>query len=115
TKAQNLKGSVSFENVHFAYKAEIPVLKGISFDVKAGTVLAIVGPTGAGKSSIISILTGLYPIQSGQIKIDGISINDYDIYSLRRQIGIVLQDVFLFSGSILDNITLKDESIKKED
>lgn len=112
--ADNLKGFVRFNNVHFAYKNNIPVLKGISFEVDAGSVLALVGPTGAGKSSIISVLTGLYPIQSGRIEIDNIALNDYDIYSLRRQVGIVLQDVFLFSGTILENITLKDESIEKE-
>jgi ATP-binding cassette subfamily B multidrug efflux pump len=112
-KATDIKGSVSFEKVHFAYKNNIPVLKGISFKVAAGSVLALVGPTGAGKSSIISILTGLYGIQSGKIKIDEINLEDYDIYSLRRKVGIVLQDVFLFSGTILDNITLKDEAISK--
>lgn len=109
-----IDGHVKFENVHFEYVPEVPVLKGISFDVNAGETVALVGHTGAGKTSIISILNRLYEIQSGNIFIDNINIKDYDIYELRKHIGIVLQDVFLFSGSVLENITLRNETISKE-
>lgn len=113
-EADQLKGAVRFENVNFEYKIDSPVLNDISFSVTPGETIALVGPTGAGKSSIISILTRLYPIKSGHILIDDLDLNDYDIHSLRRRIGVVLQDVFLFSGSILDNITLRDPSISEE-
>lgn len=109
-----MKGTVVFDQVRFSYTPGVPVLKGISFEVKAGETVALVGHTGAGKTSIINILGRLYEIDSGQITIDGTDIGDYDIYALRRQIGVVLQDVFLFSGSIMDNITLKDKSISRE-
>lgn len=106
-----LNGNVRFENVNFEYKTGIPVLKNLSFEAHSGETVALVGHTGAGKSSIISILTRLYPIQSGQIFIDDVELRDYDIYSLRRHIGIVLQDVFLFSGTIMNNLTLGDSNI----
>ena len=112
TKA--LEGSVEFENVTFAYDGEHKVLKDISFGVKPKEKIAFVGETGAGKTSIISILTGLYKIQAGQIRIDGKNIYDYNLQSLRKKVGVVLQDVFLFSGSILDNIRLFDETISRE-
>jgi ATP-binding cassette subfamily B protein len=110
-KADVIKGEVNFENVHFSYKAGTPVLRGVSFDIPAGKTMAVVGHTGAGKTSIISILNRLYEIESGNIKIDGKALKDYDIYSLRERIGIVLQDVFLFSGTIYDNITLRNSDI----
>jgi ATP-binding cassette subfamily B multidrug efflux pump len=110
----HLDGSVVFEDVHFEYKEGIPVLRGISFEVKAGETVALVGHTGAGKTSIISILNRLYEIKSGRILIDGHNLKDYDIAGLRSHIGIVLQDVFLFSGSILDNITMRNEEISRE-
>lgn len=110
-KAENLKGDIRFEDVHFAYKTDVPVLRGISFDIPAGQTMALVGHTGAGKTSIISILNRLYEIQGGRILIDGKPLNEYDIYSLRGQIGIVLQDVFLFSGTVYDNITLRNADI----
>jgi ATP-binding cassette subfamily B multidrug efflux pump len=113
-EAKNIKGDVAFEEVFFEYKNDIPVLKGISFNVSAGDTVAIIGPTGAGKTSIISIITRLYEIKSGKITIDGENINNYDIYSLRKQVGIVLQDVFLFSGTILDNITMKNPLLTLE-
>lgn len=112
---ENLKGDIVFENVFFAYNTGRPVLKDISFSLKEGETLALVGPTGAGKSSTINILTRMYEISSGSILIDGVNINDYDIYSLRKEVGVVLQDVFLFSGSIYDNITMFDDSFDLED
>jgi ATP-binding cassette subfamily B multidrug efflux pump len=113
-KADGIKGSVEFQDVHFSYKPGVPVLKGVSFRLEAGKTLAVVGHTGAGKTSVISILNRLYEIESGRITIDGRELNEYDIYSLRCHIGIVLQDVFLFSGTIADNITLRNAAIPIE-
>jgi ATP-binding cassette subfamily B protein len=110
-KADTINGEVRFDNVHFSYKAGTPVLRGVSFDIPAGKTMAVVGHTGAGKTSIIIILNRLYEIESGRILIDGKELKDYDIYSLREYIGIVLQDVFLFSGTISDNITLRNADI----
>lgn len=107
----SLKGDISFENVWMAYDEKNFVLKGVSFNLKAGETLAIVGATGAGKSSIINILNRFYPIQKGSIKVDGIAVEDYDLHALRSRIGLVLQDVFLFSGTVLDNITLRNSNI----
>ena len=112
---ETIAGNVVFEDVYFRYKPEVPVLKGISFNVPAGKTLAIVGHTGAGKTSIISIINRLYEIESGTILIDGHDIRKYDVETLRKQIGIVLQDVFLFSGTVMDNITLRNENINKEE
>ena len=112
--AENIKGDIEFDNVRFAYDEENYVLKNVSFDVEAGKTLAIVGATGAGKTSIISILNRLYEIQEGKILLDGVSIREYELSSLRSQIGLVLQDVFLFSGSIMDNITLRNPNITQE-
>lgn len=112
--ATQLRGEIVFENVFFSYKPEAPVLKGISFKVPAGKTLALVGHTGAGKTSVISILNRMYEISSGNIFIDGVNLHDYDIESLRQKIGVVLQDVFLFSGSIRDNITLRNTEISQE-
>ena len=105
------KGDVSFKNVNFSYVPNTQVLNQISFDIKKGSTVAIVGSTGAGKTSIINLLNRFYEIDSGEISIDGININDYKLSNLRKNIGIVLQDVFLFSDTIFNNITLKDESI----
>jgi len=109
-----VKGDIDFEEVSFAYVDENFVLKNVSFRVKAGETVALVGHTGSGKTSIISLLNRLYHIQKGVIKIDGVDINEYDIDRLRKSMGVVLQDVFLFSGSVMDNITLRDPSISKE-
>jgi len=113
-KVNNLKGDIVFDDVWMAYDETNYILKGVSFKLKAGESLAIVGPTGAGKSSIINILNRFYPIQKGKISIDGIDIKDYTLPSLRNRIGLVLQDVFLFSGTVLDNITLRNSEISVE-
>jgi len=109
-----VKGDIDFEQVSFAYVDENFVLKNVSFRVKTGETVALVGHTGSGKTSIISLLNRLYHIQQGVIKIDGVNINEYDIDRLRKSMGVVLQDVFLFSGSVMDNITLRDPAISKE-
>ena len=104
-------GDVCFKNVNFSYVPNTQVLKQISFNIKKGSTVAIVGSTGAGKTSIINLLNRFYEIDSGEISIDGINIKDYKLSNLRKNIGIVLQEVFLFSDTIFNNITLKDESI----
>lgn len=106
--------SVEFKDVHFAYDGITPVLKGVSFFVNKGESIAIVGATGAGKSSIINLLTRFYEFQKGDILIDGKSIREIPTEFLRKQIAIVLQDAFLFSRSIADNISMGDESITRE-
>jgi ATP-binding cassette subfamily B multidrug efflux pump len=113
-KPLHIKGKIEFENVIFGYKPENPVLKNVSFTVNPGETIAIVGHTGSGKTTIISLLNRLYHIQSGKIKIDDINIEKYDTDVLRKSVGVVLQDVFLFSGSIIDNITLRNTEIPKE-
>lgn len=112
-----LHGEVRFDKVKFSYSGDIaqdPVLKGVSFDIKPGESLAIVGSTGSGKTTIISLLNRFYEIQGGQILIDGRHIGEYDVFALRRRIAVVLQDVFLFSGTVLENITLRDTEISEE-
>lgn len=109
-----LQGDVVFDDVWFAYNDEHYVLKGIDFHIQPGETLAIVGHTGSGKTTIISILNRLYEINKGAIRIDGKDIREYSLQSLRSHIGVVLQDVFLFSGSILENITLRNENISRE-
>jgi ATP-binding cassette subfamily B multidrug efflux pump len=104
-------GKIEFKNVTFAYTPDRPVLKNISFLAPPGETLAIVGHTGSGKTSIISLLNRLYPIQKGEIKIDDVGIGEYKLDVLRKSIGVVLQDVFLFSGSVLENITLRNPDI----
>jgi subfamily B ATP-binding cassette protein MsbA len=110
-KATNLKGNIKFENVRFSYIKGEEVLKGISLEVKEGQTVAIVGATGAGKSTIINLINRFYEIDSGLITVDTVSVQNYELESLRKQVAIVLQDVFLFSDSILNNITLKNETI----
>jgi ATP-binding cassette subfamily B protein len=109
-----VKGKIDFEKVWFAYTDEHYVLKDVSFNAKPGETIAIVGHTGSGKTTIISLLNRLYHIQRGSIKIDDVSIEDYKLDSLRKHIGVVLQDVFLFSGSVLDNCTLRNPDIPRE-
>ena len=112
--SSNVKGKIEFNNVVFGYTPDNPVLKNVSFTVKPGETVAIVGHTGSGKTTIISLLNRLYHIQSGEIRIDDVNIDKYNIETLRKSVGVVLQDVFLFSGSIIDNITLRNTEISKE-
>ncbi len=108
---RKINGEIEFKNVWFAYNEDRYVLKDINLKIEPGKSLAIVGATGAGKSSVINILSRLYPINKGEILIDGIPQQDYQLDHLRRQIAVVLQDVFLFSGSIIDNIRLYQKEI----
>lgn len=110
-KPDEIKGKVAFKNVWFAYNEEDYVLKDISFDVKEGETIALVGATGAGKSSVINLLSRFYEINEGEIKIDGHDVNEFDLASLRQHIGVVQQDVFLFSDTIKHNITLGNPDI----
>jgi ATP-binding cassette subfamily B protein len=109
-----VQGALEFRDVWFAYQNEDWVLRGVSFKVESGERIAIVGPTGSGKTTIISLLTRLYDIQKGQILLDGVDIRELDIKLLRSQMAIVLQDVFLFSGDILGNIRLQSAEISRE-
>lgn len=113
--AGHFKGDIALENVRFSYIEDEEVLKGINLKVNAGETIAIVGATGAGKSTIINLLNRFYEINSGRILIDGTDINEFDLDSLRRQIAIVLQDVFLFADTILNNITLNNSAITREE
>jgi len=109
-----IKGKVEFRNVNFAYVDDRYVLKNVSFTIQPGQTVAIVGHTGSGKTSIISLINRLYQIKEGEIRIDDVLIEDYKLDNLRKNIGVVLQDVFLFSGSVKDNITLRNEDIPEE-
>ena len=113
-KEVNFNAPITFKNVWFAYKDEDWVLKGIDFEVGAGKSIALVGATGAGKSTIINLLTRFYEFQKGDVKIGDLSIRDIELNALRKSVAIVLQDVFLFSDTIMNNITLGDENITKE-
>jgi ATP-binding cassette subfamily B protein len=112
---ETIKGKIEFENVWFAYEEEKWVLKDVSFTVNPGETLALVGATGAGKSSVINILSRFYEINKGSIKLDGIDIRDYDLSFLRKSIAVVLQDVFLFSDTVANNISLLDGEITEEE
>ena len=111
---EHLKGEVIFDHVWFAYNEPDYVLKDITLHIRAGQTIALVGATGAGKSSIINLLNRFYEINKGTISVDGIDLNDYDLGALRRNIGVVLQDVFLFSDTILNNITLGNPDVTEE-
>lgn len=113
--AHSFKGNINFDNVRFSYIKDEEVLKGISFSVTEGETVAIVGSTGAGKSTIINLLNRFYEINSGNITIENHNIKDYKLESLRKQIAVVLQDVFLFADTIYNNITLYNESITRDD
>ena len=110
----HLKGEIEFENVRFSYVDDEEVLKGVSFRAEEGETIAIVGATGAGKSTIINLLNRSYEINSGRILVDGIDVKEVTLKSLRAQIAIVLQDVFLFADTILNNITLNNPEVTKE-
>ena len=113
--ASTIQGDLDFKQVRFSYKKGEEVLKGISLQVKKGQTVAIVGATGAGKSTIINLINRFYELDSGVISVDAIPVEDYELSSLRNQIAIVLQDVFLFSDSIFNNITLKNPQISLEE
>jgi subfamily B ATP-binding cassette protein MsbA len=112
--SEKLNGHISFKDVRFSYIPDEEILKGISFDVQPGETIAIVGATGAGKSTVINLLSRFYEIDSGQIEVDGKDLNIYELVSLRSQIAVVLQDVFLFADTILNNITLNKEDVTEE-
>lgn len=113
--APSFKGNISFSDVHFGYLENEDVIKGVDLQIEAGQTVAIVGATGAGKSTIINLLNRFYEIRSGTISIDGENIDHYTLDSLRKQIAVVLQDVFLFADTILNNITLNDPNITRQD
>ncbi len=108
------RGEVVFDNVWFHYKAGDPVLKGVSFRIEPGEKVAVVGATGSGKTTTIKLLNRLYDIQAGSIKVSGVDVREWDLRALRRHIGVVLQDVFLFSGDVRANLALGDPSIPLE-
>ena len=110
-----LEGAISFDQLHFSYLPGEEVLHGISLDIKAGETVAIVGATGAGKSTIINLLSRFYEYDTGDITIDSISIKDFELNALRKHVAVVLQDVFLFADSLFNNITLFDPIISRED
>ena len=110
-KPTKMEGRVDFENVWFAYNDKDYVLKNINLNIKSGETIAIVGATGAGKSSIVNLLNRFYEINKGSIKIDGVDLREYDLPSLRKNIGVVLQDVFLFSDTIRSNISLNNPEV----
>jgi ATP-binding cassette subfamily B protein len=114
-KKDSLEGKVEFEHVYFAYEKDNYVLKDISFDIQPGETLAIVGGTGSGKTTTINILNRFYELSGGQVRIDDVPLQKYDLESYRSRLAIVLQDVFLFTGSLYDNITLKNPKISREE
>jgi ATP-binding cassette subfamily B protein len=113
--AEGVRGAVAFEDVRFAYDPTEPVLRGVSFEVPAGTTLAVVGATGAGKSSVMALVPRFYDVTGGRVTVDGVDVRDYDPRSLRSKIAVVPQDVFLFTGSVLENVRLFDPRISRED
>jgi ATP-binding cassette subfamily B protein len=114
TLATPLKGKIEFRNVWFAYNTDNYILKNVSFIIESGKTVGIIGATGAGKSSIINLISRFYDINKGEILLDDLSIKDYQLNALRQSVGVVLQDVFLFNDTILNNITLHNEEITKE-
>lgn len=110
----DIRGEVEFKDVHFAYEKENWILKGIDLKVEQGKMLAIVGHTGAGKTTIINLINRLYDIQKGEIRVDGKLVEDYEMSFLRKNVAVVLQDVFLFSDSIANNISLYNEDVSRE-
>lgn len=113
-RPETVRGKIEFNNVWFGYNEDHPVLKGVSFVAEPGQTIAIVGHTGSGKTTVISLLNRLYQIQQGSIRLDDVSVDQWDTDALRRTVGVVLQDVFLFPGSVMDNITLMNPEIPRE-
>jgi ABC-type multidrug transport system fused ATPase/permease subunit len=113
-KPGRLQGAVTFEDVWFSYVPGQPVLKGINLTIRPGERVAIVGHTGAGKTTFINLLSRFYDIDSGRVTVDGVDVRDYDKTELRKRIGIVLQDVFLFSGTVEQNIRLGNDALSNE-
>ncbi|MEO1436951.1 MAG: ABC transporter ATP-binding protein [Bacteroidota bacterium] len=114
-KTDHLDGDIQFKNVTFEYLENEPILKGVDFHIKPGETMAIVGSTGSGKTTIINVLNRFYEFKSGEILIDGIPIRDFELFGLRERMAMVLQDVFLFSGSVFENISLRDPRISREE
>jgi ATP-binding cassette subfamily B protein len=114
TQTPPIKGEVKFEDVWFAYNEGQPVIRGLNLTIKPGETVALVGATGAGKSSVINLLNRFYEIDKGSIRIDGVDVKDFELGYLRRNIGVVLQDVFLFSNTIFNNITLGNPAVTEE-
>jgi subfamily B ATP-binding cassette protein MsbA len=114
-EAEHFKGDILLKDVRFSYEKNEEVLKGVNLDINSGETIAIVGATGAGKSTIINLLNRFYDIDSGEIAIDGTDIQKFSLNSLREQIAVVLQDVFLFADTILNNITLNNPIISEAD
>lgn len=112
--SNSFKGTITFNDVHFSYDNKQNIFNGLSFEVNAGETVAIVGPTGAGKTSIINLISRFYEFQKGEIKIDNISIRDLNLNELRTKVGVVLQDVFLYNTSVLENITLGNDLISRQ-
>jgi ATP-binding cassette subfamily B protein len=110
-----LKGEVTFNRVNFAYDQDVPILKEVSFSIKPGEKLAIVGPTGSGKSTLIRLLSRFYDFEDDLIYLDGIDLNKIASKDLRSRVGVVLQDFHIFSGSVFENISLGNPDISKED
>lgn len=106
-----VRGDIQVENLRFRYLPDREVLKGISFHIPAGKTLAVVGSTGSGKTSLINVISRAYPYESGSVKLDGVEISDLKMENLQQHVGVILQDVFLFSGTVLENITLRNEGI----
>ncbi|MEZ4899178.1 MAG: ABC transporter ATP-binding protein [Saprospiraceae bacterium] len=112
---EQVAGHIEFDRVTFSYDGEVDVLKDVSFEVQPGKTLAVVGHTGSGKSTLINLLNRFYHLKNGTIRVDGIALEEYDMRTLRQRMALVLQDVFLFTGSVFDNITLRNENITQEE
>ena len=110
-----IKGDVTFEHVDFSYEEGYPILKDVSFSVKAGETYALVGPTGAGKTTIVNLISRFYNVDSGRVLIDGVDISKVTLHSLRAQMGIMMQDSFIFSGTIMDNIRYGNREASDEE